>query len=131
MGAQDRSAVLQTLIARSSSAMAGSYLRWINASMGNKVILITVDDICYFQSDTKYTRVVTPEFEALIRLSIRELTIELDPAQFWQIHRATLVNAACIHSVSRGASGRVLIKLKQRPESLEVSRAFARRFRPM
>ena len=126
----DLSRALQTLLAR-SSARADSYLRWINASKGNEVTLITVDDVCYFQSGTKYTRVMTPGFEALIRMSIRELMTALDPAQFWRVHRATLVNAVFIRSVSRDASGRMVIKLKERPESLEVSRTFAHRFRPM
>ena len=122
--------MLKTLAAQSATR-PDAYLRWINASMGNEVTLITVDEICYFQSDTKYTRVVMPDSEALIRRSIKELVGELDPTQFWQIHRGTLVNAASIRSVSRGVSGRVLIKLKDRSESLEVSRAFVHRFRQM
>ena len=69
------------------------YLRWINASVGQNVKLITVDEISYFQADNKYTRVVTAEGEALIRKPLKELVEELDPNQFWQIHRSTLVNA--------------------------------------
>jgi len=113
------------------AAAPRTYLRWINASQGNEVRLITVDEICYFQSDTKYTRAVTPESEALIRKSLKELLEELDPSLFWQIHRSTIVNAGAISGVSRDLAGRFLVKLKSRRETLPVSQAFAHRFRQM
>ena len=80
-------------------AATRQYLRWINASVGQNVKLITVDEISYFQADNKYTRVVTGEGEALIRKPLKELVEELDPNQFWQIHRSTLVNATSIAGV--------------------------------
>ena len=107
------------------------YLRWINASQGQEVRLITVDEVCYFQSDTKYTRVVTASGEALIRRSLKELLDELDPHCFWQIHRATVVNASAIAGVSRDFRGRVSVKLKARPERLPVSDAHVHLFRQM
>jgi DNA-binding LytR/AlgR family response regulator len=107
------------------------YLRWINASLGSDVKLITVDEVCYFQADTKYTRVVTGDSESLIRKSLKELSSELDPAQFWQIHRSTIVNVNTIASVSRELSGKFVVKLKERDELLQVSQQFAHRFRQM
>ena len=67
--------------------------------------LITVDEICYFRADSKYTRVVTAGSESLIRKTIRELAAELDPELFWQIHRSTLVNANAIAGVTRDLRG--------------------------
>ena len=113
------------------AAQASPYLRWINASLGADVKLITVDEVCYFQSDTKYTRVVTGEGESLIRKPLKELSNELDPAQFWQIHRSTIVNVNAIAGVSRELSGRYTVKLKNRTDSLPVSQQFAHRFRQM
>src|ERR1043166_9740704 len=81
------------------TAQKPSHLRWINASLGSDVKLITVDEILYFQSDTKYTRVVTEEGESVIRKSLKELLDELDPASFWQIHRSTIANARAIAGV--------------------------------
>ena len=107
------------------------HLRWINASSGTEVKLITVDEVCYFQSDTKYTRVMTSEGESLIRRSLKELTEQLDPAQFWQIHRSTIVNANAIASVSRDFRGRISIKLKSRSEKLPVSEQHEHLFRQM
>jgi DNA-binding LytR/AlgR family response regulator len=112
-------------------AHTSPYLRWINASLGADVKLITVDEVCYFQSDTKYTRVVIDAGESLIRKSLKELSNELDPAQFWQIHRSTIVNVNAIAGVSRELSGRFIVKLKNRNETLSVSQQFAHRFRQM
>jgi DNA-binding LytR/AlgR family response regulator len=110
---------------------AREHLRWINASQGEEVVLITVDEVCYFQADTKYTRVVTAGGIALIRRSLKELLEELDPHHFWQIHRATVVNANAIAGVSRDFRGRVSVKLKSRSERLAVSDAHLQLFRQM
>ena len=107
------------------------YLRWINASRGDEIQLITIDEVQYFQSDTKYTRVVTPTAEALIRKSIRELVEELDPTIFWQVHRSTIVNLYAVAGVGRDAAGRVMLRLKERQELLQVSQPYAHLFRQM
>jgi DNA-binding LytR/AlgR family response regulator len=113
------------------AAQAQRYLRWINASQGADVRLITVDEICYFQSDTKYTRAVTAGSESLIRKSLKELLEELDPSSFWQIHRSTVVNVNAIAGVSRDFAGHLFVKLKARKETLAVSQPFAHLFRQM
>jgi len=107
------------------------YLRWVNASEGNETRLVTTDDIVYFRSDNKYTIVATPEKEALVRITIRELGEQLDPSVFWQIHRGTLVNVSYIAGVTRDMRGRMALRLKRRPELLVVSDSYAHRFRQM
>ena len=107
------------------------YLRWVNASVGNTIKLITVEEICYFKADSKYTLVATPAAESLIRKPIRELTDELDPNLFWQIHRSTLVNVGAIAGVTRDVRGNLQVKLKQRPELLAVSESYTHLFRQM
>jgi DNA-binding LytR/AlgR family response regulator len=107
------------------------YLQWINASRGTAVRLITVEEILYFKSDTKYTVVFTPEAEALIKKTIKDLTDELDPTMFWQVHRSTVVNVHAIDSVIRDDRGNLRLKLKQRPETLAVSEAYNHLFRQM
>ena len=109
----------------------GEYLRWINASSGKDLQLVTVDEVRYFQSDTKYTRVVAAKRDGLIRKTIKELSEELDPMMFWQIHRATIVNLNAVAAVSRDLSGNVVLRLKDRPEVLKVSQPFAHLFRQM
>src|SRR5207248_1430799 len=103
----------------------------IRASAGAQVRLIAVDDVCYFQSNDKYTSVFTADGESLIRTPLRELLDELDPARFWQVHRGTVVNVSHVAATHRDISGRVTLKLKARPEPVVVSRAFAHRFKQM
>jgi DNA-binding LytR/AlgR family response regulator len=93
--------------------------------------LIPVEEIDYFQADDKYTLVMTAEGESLIKKSIKELSLELDPQQFWQIHRSTIVNVSKIGNVSKSLTGRGILKLKGRPESLTVSRQYLHLFKQM
>jgi DNA-binding LytR/AlgR family response regulator len=121
--------VLLRELTRSSAQR--TYLRWINASVGQTLRLITVDEVIYFQADTKYTRVVTATQEAIIRKSLVELQAELDPAIFWPIHRSTVVNANAIAGVSRDFRGRLTVTLKQRSEALSVSESHQHLFKQM
>ena len=107
------------------------YLQWINASRGAAVRLITVEEILYFKSDQKYTLVVTADTEALIKKTIKNLSSELDPTMFWQIHRSALVNVHAIDSVLRDDRGNLTLRLKQRPETLPVSEPYQRLFQQM
>jgi DNA-binding LytR/AlgR family response regulator len=107
------------------------YLQWIQASIGQDLRMIPVEDILFFRSDEKYTCVQTAKFEALIRKPVRDLADELDPSQFWQIHRATLVNVNAIEGVTRDLRGRHLVLVKGRPDKLEVSRSFLHLFKQM
>ena len=126
-------APLQQLLHKLAAQMgqAPSYLQWIQASVGASIQMIPVDEVLFFISDEKYTRVQTPQVEALIRKPIKELVDELDPQRFWQIHRSTLVNVKAIAGVSRDFRGRQLVAIKDRPEKLEVSRSYTQLFKGM
>jgi DNA-binding LytR/AlgR family response regulator len=104
-------------------------LRWLQCGVGTSTKLVNVDDVLFFRSDEKYTRVQLASQEAFIRTPIRELISQLDPQQFWQIHRATIVNLGAIAAVQRDDAGRQRVSLKQHPELLEVSRSFGHLFR--
>lgn len=106
-------------------------LVWLTASTGKESKLIMIEDVLYFQSDSKYTTVVTREGEALLRTPLRELIEKLDAQQFKQIHRATIVNMKAVASISRDESGRGSIKLKARPETLSVSVTYMALFKNM
>ena len=107
------------------------YLRWIQASVGSSLRMISAREILFFRSDEKYTRVQTEHAEFLIRKSLKELEDELDPDEFWRIHRSTLVRVDAIAEVTRDFRGRQLIQLKGHPEKLEVSRNHAHLFQQM
>ena len=117
--------LLHSLAAKMNPAGgAPKYLQWIQATVGQSIQMIPVDDVLFFISDEKYTRVQTPTIEALIRKPIKELVDEIDPARFWQIHRSTLVNASAIASVTRDFRGRQIVAVKGHNEKLEVSRSY-------
>jgi len=106
-------------------------LQWIKATMGQNLRLIPVADVLFFQSDEKYTRVVSADSEALIKTPIRELLDGLDPAVFWQIHRSTVVNVNAIAGVTRDFRGQARVKIKGKDESLVVSRVYSHLFKQM
>ncbi|MGY0620224.1 LytR/AlgR family response regulator transcription factor [Lysobacter sp. A378] len=106
-------------------------LTWITASAGRETRLILVDDVAYFRADHKYTTVMTAEGEALLRTPIKELLTVLDTTTFKQIHRSTIVNLKAIAGIVRDDSGRGVVRLKSRPETLAVSAPFMTLFRHM
>jgi len=107
------------------------YLSWLQASVGQSIQMVSVDDVLYCVSDDKYTRVQTLKQEFLIRKPIKELVEELDPKVFWQIHRSTLVNVKAIGGVQRDERGRQEVLIKGRTERLPVSRSASQLFRGM
>ena len=125
------------LLAQLSQRLAGGaaapreYMRWVQASVGATLRMIPTRDVLFFRAEDKYTRVQTSTFEALIRKPIKELIDELDPKEFWQIHRATVVRVDAIVEVSRNLRGNQVVHLKGSGEKLEVSRTFNHLFRQM
>jgi DNA-binding LytR/AlgR family response regulator len=124
-------AVLQGLQDRLAAVQSISYLKWIKVLDRQSIRLVPVDDICCFQARDKYTVVQTRKEEFLIRKPIKQLSDELDPEMFWQIHRATIVNAACIDKVSLSLTGSYVLTLRNIPGTLKVSRSYRDRFRGM
>jgi DNA-binding LytR/AlgR family response regulator len=124
----DLSGVLRQLRGHAAIAQP-TRTRWIKASVGRKIRLIAVDEVLYFQADTKYTRVVFADGEALIRTPLRELIGGLDPELFWQVHRSVVVNARAVDSAERIDAERLEVLIKGRGDRLPVSRAFAHLFK--
>lgn len=124
-GARPSPALLQQVL-----AAPPAYLKWIKASTGNTLRLMLVDDVDYFQSEGKYTRVVSQSGEGLIRLSLKELLLQLDPAQFAQVHRSSIVNLHAVERIDKDGTA-MAIRLKGGRGTLAVSEAYARQFRQM
>ena len=108
-----------------------AHLSWVHASAGNTTRVLSVTEILYFQSSEKYTEVVTTGGRHIIRMSLKELLGRLDPQQFAQAHRGTIVNLRFIDRLERDVLGRTLIHLKNHPDALPVGRAYASRFKQM
>ncbi|MBL0142397.1 MAG: response regulator transcription factor [Betaproteobacteria bacterium] len=127
----DLAAIVSRLAAQLRGGAAGEKLQWIKASFGQNLRLIPVAEVLFFQSDEKYTRVVTADAEALIKTPIRELLDGLDPEAFWQIHRSAIVNVNAIAGVTRDFRGQAHVKVKGKDETLTVSRIYSHRFKQM
>jgi DNA-binding LytR/AlgR family response regulator len=112
-------------------APAPAPLQWIRASQGDETRLIPIEDVIYFQSNDKYTSVFVADGESLIRTPISKLREQLDEQQFWQIHRSVIVAARHVAGTRQDFRGRLMVRLKGRPEQLVVSRNYVDLFRGM
>jgi DNA-binding LytR/AlgR family response regulator len=126
----DMQQLLQRLAAQ-LNPQAPARLQWIQAMVRQAIQMIPVEEVLFFISDEKYTRVQTATVEALIRKPIKELVEEINMNLFWQIHRSTLVNIKAIAGVSRDERGRQLVSVRGLTEKLEVSRSYAGLFKAM
>ena len=106
-------------------------LQWLRAGQADRVELIHVNEVVYFEADLKYTTVKTRDRELLLRKPLSELEAELDPDSFWRIHRSLIVNVGQILDARRDLRGRYLLSLRNRPERLRVSQRYAAIFRQM
>jgi len=124
----DVSEVVQQVKAASPQAKREK-LKWLKASVGKQIRLIDVAEVLFFQADTKYTRVVLADSEALVRIPLKDLVGGLDAGLFWQIHRGTLVNVNAIRAAERIDAERMQVLLRGSDEVLPVSRSFTHLFR--
>jgi len=125
---------LAKTVARLREALAPSPKRsgddWLQVAVGSHVRLLHMDDVQYFESDSKYTRVVAPDCDGLVRLSLKELLERLDPARFMQVHRSVVVNRRHVHGVHR-AGDALELEIKGRPERLKVSTQYHHLFKAL
>jgi DNA-binding LytR/AlgR family response regulator len=123
-------AALQMLLAQlSAHARRPPPLQVLQASVGREVRLIRADEVIYFESDSRYTRIVCEAGDALIRTPLKELLVQLDEQQFWQVHRSLIVAHRHIASAVRQDDGHMYLTLRGRPDRLPVSRHFQGLFR--
>jgi DNA-binding LytR/AlgR family response regulator len=129
--APDLLSTLQAIEQEMRTRQSVQRLRWISANAGDTIKIFPIDDILFFEADDKYTRVVTADDEAHIRMTLKELLAGLDPDRFWQIHRGLIVQADRIARVRRDELGRHVVELRGRDEQLRASQAYAWRFKAM
>jgi DNA-binding LytR/AlgR family response regulator len=121
--------LLANLAPAAAPGTASRRLAVIPAQLGNVTTLVPVDEVLYFEAADKYVRVVTAQAEHLVRISLRELLPQLDPAEFWQVHRGTVVAVRALAQARREDTGKVVLTLRQRPEKLLASRLYAHLFK--
>lgn len=116
---------------RQISTVERKFLRWLNCGQGSEIDVIATSEVLFFQSRDKYTAVITADKERYVRTPIRDLLNELDPDEFWQVHRSSVIRVAAIERVLKDDVGRMRVKLRGTNELVPVSAAFTGRFRQM
>jgi DNA-binding LytR/AlgR family response regulator len=119
------------LILSNETREAAKPLGILRAGVGDTVKMIPVEQVCYFRAEDKYTAVVTKDGEALIRMPLKDLLAQLPAGRFAQVHRGTIVNLDEVAAAARDDAGRVSLRLRNRKETLPVSRIYADLFRQM
>jgi DNA-binding LytR/AlgR family response regulator len=122
---------LRALVPMPAQAAPAERIVTIRAAVGNMVRMIPVQDVLYLQALDKYVNVASAEGDALIRLSLKELLAQLDPAQFCQVSRSTIVNLRHVTGAMRDDAGKLALHLRGRSDRLRVSPLFAHLFRQM
>jgi len=122
-------AALQRLLP--AAAAPAQRLRWVRASSGELTHQVAVEEVLFFRADDKYTCVQTASTEHLIRTPIGELAAALDPQQFVQVHRSTIVNLAHLAGTRRDEASRLFLRLRGHAHELPVSRAYVHLFKAM
>jgi DNA-binding LytR/AlgR family response regulator len=122
---------LQRLAPKAAGSAAPERLRWVRASAGEITHQVPIDDVLFFRADDKYTCVQTATAEHLIRTPIAELVQQLDPQQFVQVHRSTVINMAFLAGTRRDETSRLFLRIKGHAHELPVSRAYVHLFKAM
>lgn len=124
-------AAMAEALRRLMAQPARAALRYIRAGQGDRMQHLDVADVLFFQSDDKYTVVTSARGEYLIRITIADLLAQLDPAQFWQVHRSTIINLAWLDGTRRDDASRLFLRMRGHAAELPVSRAFVHLFKAM
>ena len=122
---------LRSLLAAAPGAVLQIPLKVIQASVGNSIRMVPVDEVLYLEAADRYVRVLTAQHEYLLRTPLKELLPQLDAGDFWQVHRGTVVRAAAIDTVIRDEAGKLHLQLRGRNEKIAVSRLYAHLFKAM
>ncbi|MGD8115175.1 LytR/AlgR family response regulator transcription factor [Vibrio sp. TRT 29B02] len=127
---QPNMSMLLDQIQQISQQAKPTYLSWLRASRGDDIHLIAASDVLFFKAEDKYVSLFAKEgdkkVEYLLRTSLRELLQQLDPQQFWQIHRSTIVNVSAVEKVKKVITGKMVVVIGG--EKLPVSRAMQSQF---
>ncbi|MFN7546367.1 MAG: LytR/AlgR family response regulator transcription factor [Pseudomonadota bacterium] len=117
--------------AGTGAAAPAERLRWVRASSGELTHQVAVDDVLVFRADAKDTCVPPAAAEFLIRTPVQELAAQLDPQQFVQVHRSTIVNLAHLAGTRRDEASRLWLRVRGHAQELPVSRAYVHLFKAM
>jgi len=118
----DLPAVLKELAA-SLRGQHAAYPRRIASRVGERISFLDLDAVTHFVARDKLTYAVADGREHCVDQTIADLERKLDPARFFRIHRAILLNLDAVQEVKVSFAGRVVVSLKDaRRTQLPVAR---------
>jgi two-component system response regulator AlgR len=111
-------AQLYSLTGRETAAGSRSHIR---ARLGQRLELIALSDVFYFQADQKYVTGRHRHGTALIEESLKTLEQELE-TRVVRVHRNALAMASQITGLESSTDGRVYLLFRDIPDRLDISR---------
>jgi len=98
--------------------------------LGNKLRFQRVDEILLLRAQGPYTELFTTAGQSgLVHKLLKEWEAFLPETQFLRVHRNTMINLAQVGEVEPWSNHAYLITLKGFPETIIVSRRYAKRLR--
>jgi len=117
-------------IERLLSHLASPPLKRVQVTSGDKILLIDIASIVYFEAKDKYTFLHTAEHEHIVEMTLAELEEKLDPHAFVRIHRSAIVNVSFIREMKKWFGGKFKVHLKDKTGTeLVASRGYVDRLR--
>ncbi|MES2973015.1 MAG: LytTR family DNA-binding domain-containing protein [Pseudomonadota bacterium] len=104
-----------------SATHPGTAMNSVFMINGNSLVRAALKDVLFFEAQRKYTRVVLRDQEGLLKMGISSVMRYLDARHFWRIHRGVVLNSAHMAAAGRDELGRLVVRLRDRPERLMVS----------
>lgn len=93
-----------------------------------RIIIISSQEIIYFEAMEDYVNIHTTHDTYLIQQSLTNLEIKLNPQQFIRVHRSSIVNIDFIKEIDAASSGRYHLFLKN-GKMIHVSRTGAKQLK--
>jgi two-component system LytT family response regulator len=88
------------------------YPRRIASRVGEHISFLDIDTVTHFVAQDKLTYAVSGGHRHCVDQTIADLERRLDPAKFFRIHRAALVNVDWILEVNSWFAGKVVLSLR-------------------
>ncbi len=109
-----------------------TYVTWLKASIRDDIHLISVAKIAYIKAEDKYLTVVCETEEGgfreyTIRGALKDLITQLNPDDFWQIHRSTVIHLPYVNKVNKDITGKLIVCIADK--KLPVSRSLQHLFK--
>jgi len=104
-------------------------LKRLKIHHGDKIWILPVESIIYFQAHGRYVKVFTAQGEGLVRKALKNLLLQLSPDSFWQVHRSTVINIDHLDYVYNGEPEKMHLHMKILPDAIPVSRSFSHLFK--